>query len=205
MFDFFKKMLGNKSQRDIKGISPLVEKAIESWQEIKTLSNDELRARTDAFKSSIKERLSEKEKEIEALREQLNSDEIEIDEELMTKENTILKDGDIYFNDEKLVKFIDYDELEGLRDCLNDAICEAQEDADKGECYRKIRNAFENQIGEFKIKSKSVKNYKGEERNVEKLYIKFNNDFSEVEKFLKEKKINIRLIKRLFEDNILIF
>ncbi len=80
MFDFFKKMLGNKSQRDIKGISPLVEKAIESWQEIKTLSNDELRARTDAFKSRIKERLSEKEKEIEALREQLNSDEIEIDE-----------------------------------------------------------------------------------------------------------------------------
>ena len=80
MLSLFKKMLGNKSQRDIKSINPMVDKAIEAWEEIKKVSNDELRAYTHAFKHRIREHLSAKEKEIEELREQLNSDEIEIDE-----------------------------------------------------------------------------------------------------------------------------
>ena len=80
MLDFFKKMLGNKSQRDIKTINPFVDKALEAWEEIKTVSNDELRARTIAFKHRIREYIADKEKEIETLREQLNSEDIEIDE-----------------------------------------------------------------------------------------------------------------------------
>ncbi len=80
MLDFFKKMLGNKSQRDIKSINPLVDKALEAWEEIKTISNDELRARTIAFKHRITEHIAAKEQEIETLKEQLNSDDIEIDE-----------------------------------------------------------------------------------------------------------------------------
>ena len=80
MFDFLKKMLGNKSQRDIKSINPLVEKAIEAWMVIKDVSNDELRAYTHSFKHRIEEHLSAKKAEIEELKAQLNSDEIEIDE-----------------------------------------------------------------------------------------------------------------------------
>jgi len=80
MLDFFKKMLGNKSQRDIKSINPMVDSALVAWEEVKTISNDELRARTIAFKHRIQEHLSAKELEIEALKEQLNSDDIEIDE-----------------------------------------------------------------------------------------------------------------------------
>ncbi len=80
MLDFFKKMLGNKSQRDIKVINPVLDKALAAWEEIKTVSNDELRARTVAFKHRIREHLADKEKEIEDLKEQLNSDDIEIDE-----------------------------------------------------------------------------------------------------------------------------
>ncbi|MFZ4521903.1 MAG: preprotein translocase subunit SecA [Bacteroidales bacterium] len=80
MFDFFKKMLGNKSQRDIKSINPLVDKAIAAWEEIRLISNDELRAYTHSFKHRIKEYISGKEQEIEELRLQLNSDEIEVDE-----------------------------------------------------------------------------------------------------------------------------
>lgn len=129
-----------------------------------------------------------------------NEIEIEVDnnKELITKENTIVKDGDIYFKDEKLVEFIDDYELEPLRDCLNDAICEAQDDADRSECYEKIRNSFENKIGEFKIKSKIVKNYKGEERNAEKLYIKFSDDFSKVEEFLKDTYGNYEFLQEDF-------
>ena len=73
-------MLGNKSQRDIKVINPMVEQALVAWEEIQTVSNDELRARTLAFKFRIKEHLADKEKEIEDLKEKLNSDDIEIDE-----------------------------------------------------------------------------------------------------------------------------
>ncbi|MEI7662038.1 MAG: DEAD/DEAH box helicase, partial [Bacteroidota bacterium] len=80
MLDFFKKMLGNKSQRDIKTINPFVDKALEAWEEIKTVSNDELRARTIAFKHRIREHIAAKEQEIENLKEQLNSEDIEIDE-----------------------------------------------------------------------------------------------------------------------------
>ena len=80
MLDFFKKMLGNKSQRDIKVINPVLDKALAAWEEIKNVSNDELRARTVAFKHRIREHLADKEKEIEDLKEQLNSDDIEIDE-----------------------------------------------------------------------------------------------------------------------------
>ena len=80
MFDFFKKMLGNKSQRDIREINPLVDKALEAYEEVKILSNDELRARTIDFKRRISEYLAGKQKEIAELKEQINSDELEIDE-----------------------------------------------------------------------------------------------------------------------------
>jgi len=80
MFDVFKKMLGNKSQRDIKSIDPQIVKTLEAYEEVKTLTNDELRARTQGFKQRINEHLREKEKEIGELKVTLNSDEISIDE-----------------------------------------------------------------------------------------------------------------------------
>ncbi|MEI7981339.1 MAG: preprotein translocase subunit SecA [Bacteroidota bacterium] len=80
MLDIFKKILGNKSQRDIRSIDPLVSRSLEAYETIKTLSNDELRERTLDFKRRIREYISGKEKEIEDLKEQLNSDDIEIDE-----------------------------------------------------------------------------------------------------------------------------
>jgi len=80
MIDFFKKMLGSKSQRDIREINPMVDQALKVYEEIKTLSNDELRARTFDFKRRISEYISVKQKEIADLKEQINSDELEIDE-----------------------------------------------------------------------------------------------------------------------------
>ncbi|MEI6173033.1 MAG: preprotein translocase subunit SecA [Bacteroidota bacterium] len=80
MIDFFKKMLGSKSQRDIREINPMVDQALKVYEEIKVLSNDELRARTLDFKRRISEYISVKQKEIADLKEQINSDELEIDE-----------------------------------------------------------------------------------------------------------------------------
>jgi len=80
MLDFMKKMLGNKSQRDIKAISPMVDKTIETYEVVKQLSNDELREKTLDFRNRIKDFLFIKEKEIEEMKSRINSEDIDIDE-----------------------------------------------------------------------------------------------------------------------------
>lgn len=70
---------------------------------------------------------------------------------LMTKENTKLIDKKIVINGSlKLVDILD--QLDELKTCLNSAICEAQESADQGEVYNKLKRAFEKEVGEFKWK-----------------------------------------------------
>ena len=44
--DFLSKLFGNKSQRDLKEITPWVERVKAIYPEIDALSHDELRART---------------------------------------------------------------------------------------------------------------------------------------------------------------
>jgi len=80
MIGFLKKLMGNKSQRDIKEINPDVEKTLSFGEEYKQLSNDELREKTVEFKQRIRDYIADKEKEIAELKIQLNSDDIEIDE-----------------------------------------------------------------------------------------------------------------------------
>jgi len=73
-------MLGNKSQRDIRTIDPLVHKAIAAFEIITQLSNDELRAKTLEFKEKIREHISGKENEILELKSRINNEEVEIEE-----------------------------------------------------------------------------------------------------------------------------
>jgi preprotein translocase subunit SecA len=80
MFDFIKKMLGNKSQRDIREINPYVDKAIEAWNEVKNLNHDELRAKTTGFKERIAAHIAGKDQEIAELRVQISDDALPIDE-----------------------------------------------------------------------------------------------------------------------------
>ncbi|NDP20330.1 MAG: preprotein translocase subunit SecA [Paludibacter sp.] len=53
--DFLRKILGNKAQRDLKEMTPFVEKIKAVYDEISRLSNDELRARTEELKVKIQE------------------------------------------------------------------------------------------------------------------------------------------------------
>jgi len=56
--DFFKllrKLFGNKSDRDMKQIQPLVEEVLKIYPEIQALSNDDLRARTKELQARIRE------------------------------------------------------------------------------------------------------------------------------------------------------
>ncbi len=74
MIGLFKKILGDKATRDMKEINPYLKKTKEAYEKIKTLSNDELRAKTQEFKQKIAEYIKEEEDKIAELEAQINND-----------------------------------------------------------------------------------------------------------------------------------
>ena len=74
MIGFFKKIIGDKSSRDKKTIAPAVNKVKEAYEHIKTLSNDELRAKTLEFKQKIADYTKEEETELSGLQKQIEED-----------------------------------------------------------------------------------------------------------------------------------
>lgn len=76
--DFLKKILGNKAQRDLKEITPVVDKIKLVYEDIKILSNDELRARTESLKLRIQEYVAPEKLRIDEIKASV--DEIEIDQ-----------------------------------------------------------------------------------------------------------------------------
>ncbi|MCU0403960.1 MAG: preprotein translocase subunit SecA [Chitinophagaceae bacterium] len=71
MFGFLSKIFGgNKSERDVKQIMPLVNKINEFFQQYQSLSNDELRSNTIKFRARISEALKGIDDEIAAQKEE---------------------------------------------------------------------------------------------------------------------------------------
>ncbi len=71
-------LFGNKSSRDMKVIQPIVEQVKKAYPEIKALSNDELRARTNEIKKYVQDSASEQKKKIAELKAKI--EETPIDE-----------------------------------------------------------------------------------------------------------------------------
>jgi preprotein translocase subunit SecA len=63
----FSKLFGSKSERELKKMMPIVEAINAEYEKLKSLSNDELRHKTQFFKNSIKEYLREIDEQIETL------------------------------------------------------------------------------------------------------------------------------------------
>jgi len=81
MLSFLKKLLGTKSDKDIREITPLLDKIHEVYPAIEKLSNDQLRQKTAEFRAKISASTAEKEKAIATLKEQIESDnDIDMDE-----------------------------------------------------------------------------------------------------------------------------
>ncbi len=76
------KILGNKSERDIKEVSPVVEKIKEEYKRICILSNDDLRNESDKLKSIIQERIQPEEDEIKSLKEKVEEVDIQESEKI---------------------------------------------------------------------------------------------------------------------------
>jgi len=68
MKQFIKKLMGTKSQRDIKVIEPILKKTLAAYEQISLLNADELRAKTLEFKQHIQEAIQEVENEINHLK-----------------------------------------------------------------------------------------------------------------------------------------
>ena len=67
------KIFGNKSQRDLKAIMPIVDKIKAIEPTLESLSNDELRRRIDAVRADLNAATREDNTEISTLREQVET------------------------------------------------------------------------------------------------------------------------------------
>ncbi len=75
-----KKFFGNKSQRDIKEVIPVLNNIRQAYKTIEKLSNDELRAKTNEIKEYVRNSTKEKEEEIRLLKEQIESGIIDVEQ-----------------------------------------------------------------------------------------------------------------------------
>lgn len=76
------KILGNKSERDIKTVSPVIDQIRLEFQRISSHSNDELRNETDQLREIIRERIHEEEEQIASLREKAEDADIQESEQI---------------------------------------------------------------------------------------------------------------------------
>lgn len=71
---FIKNLVGNKYERDINEISPVVEQVKEAHAALGSLSNDELRAKTISFKEKIAEHIKAEQSEIDQIKAKIAED-----------------------------------------------------------------------------------------------------------------------------------
>ncbi|MCC8142663.1 MAG: preprotein translocase subunit SecA [Tannerellaceae bacterium] len=89
--EFMTKLLGNKSQRDLKEITPYVDKIKAVYPSIEALSNDELRARIDEIKIRIQEYVAAERAQVEELRQGIDNKELEEREAIWSQVDKIEK------------------------------------------------------------------------------------------------------------------
>ena len=95
MLEFISKLFGSKSERDVKSIQPIVEKIKSEFSKLDGISNDELRAKTIAFKETIKQGLAEIDAELQEIKDRIdNNPALEMSEkvELYTQADKLEKD-----------------------------------------------------------------------------------------------------------------
>ncbi|MES2274565.1 MAG: preprotein translocase subunit SecA [Bacteroidota bacterium] len=95
MLNFISKLFGSKSDRDVKGIQPIVEKVKAAYDKLEMLSNDELRQQTVEFKEAISSGLAAIDSELQALKDRINTElDMSVDEKvaLYSEQDKLEKD-----------------------------------------------------------------------------------------------------------------
>ncbi|VTP86106.1 preprotein translocase subunit SecA [Sphingobacterium daejeonense] len=117
MLKFLSKLFGSKSERDVKGVQPLVNKIKEEYEKLSSLTHDELRGKTADFKQRISDYLQDIDNEINGLKT-----EAEATEDMELKTST-------YDKIDKLTKDRDKKLEEVLLDILPEAFAVVKETA----------------------------------------------------------------------------
>ena len=73
MANFLSKLFGTKASRDMKELEPIKDSILEAYESIKTLSNDELRAKTQEFRQLIHDTIKEEDDRIAEIRTHLEN------------------------------------------------------------------------------------------------------------------------------------
>jgi preprotein translocase subunit SecA len=90
-----KKIFGNKSDKDIKQILPYVDQIKKAYEPLRSLSNDELRGKTVAFKQTIATSLAEIDAEIKQLHDETEAEaDLQLKDDLFKKIDKLKKDRD---------------------------------------------------------------------------------------------------------------
>ena len=88
-------MFGTKQDRDMKLVKPILEKVLAAYKEIDVLSNDALRARTEALKAGLREVEAPFEKRIDEIRAIMETDiPVNEKESLATESDKLVKEED---------------------------------------------------------------------------------------------------------------
>jgi len=90
--DFLGKILGNKSQRDLKEITPYVDKIKAVYSEISALSNDELRARTETIKTRIQDYVAAEVTRVAELKASVEETELDLREKVYSEIDKLEKE-----------------------------------------------------------------------------------------------------------------
>jgi len=92
--NILKKFFGNKSQRDIKEILPIVNRIREIYPQIETLSHDQLRVRTVELRNEIRKAVGEKEARITEMKQTVENGNLDVEkvEEIYREIDAIEKD-----------------------------------------------------------------------------------------------------------------
>ena len=93
--DVFKKIFGTKADRDMKALRPTLDKVLEAYKAIDTLSDDQLRERCQALKDKIQAAIAEDEGRIAQIKEELEKEiPVEQKEKLATESDKLVKKVD---------------------------------------------------------------------------------------------------------------
>jgi preprotein translocase subunit SecA len=90
--DILKKFFGNKAQRDLREIEPYVVKINKVYEEIKNLSNDELRMHTEQLKKKLQENVAEQKNRIAELKSSIEETEIDQREKIYNEIDKLEKE-----------------------------------------------------------------------------------------------------------------
>jgi preprotein translocase subunit SecA len=111
MFGFITKLLGgNKSEKDVRSVEPIVAQILEEYSKLNDISHDELRNKTNDFRKRISDHIAEIDEQISSLKIEGEKDEVSFDEK-----------EELYRQIDKLEK----DRDEKLEEILNEILPEA--------------------------------------------------------------------------------